>query len=251
MSAACIAYNNLADTATVTASTQALLMPASNLQNPHVARKWRSLLPTASVVFTLSAAASIDSFGIFGINAETIRIRVSAVDSTGAAGEIYDSGTHAVDAAYNSFIGLKTTPASARYVLIELTTTSADYVEAGRIFIGARTQFAISFGWSWERARVDRSIRAKTRGGQTQVNPDTLYRTLNVTFGFASDAEANGIIETIDRVNGLQTDVLFIIDPTSTNLPRDSYWGLIMENSPVVNSSFGINSKQYKIEERL
>lgn len=251
MSAAAIAWVNLADSGSVSASSQELLLPASNLQNPHVARKWRSLTASASFVITLAAAASIDTFGVFGISAETIRIRASAVDTSGTAGELYDSGTHSVDDAYASFIGLKSVAASGLYVLVELATTSADYVEAGRVFVGARTQFPINFAYGWNRARVDRSIRTKTRGGQTQVFPDNMYRTLDVSFDYLDEDTANGVVETVDRVNGLQTDVLFITDPESSNLPRDSIWGLIAEATPLVNPSFAIRTKQYKIEERL
>jgi hypothetical protein len=251
MSAACIAYENLADGATVAASTQELLLPAVNLQNPHVARKWRSLLSTASVVFTLAEAAEIDTVAMFGISAETIRVRLSATDPSGVMGEVYDSGTQAVDETFSSFVVLMAAPASALYVLVDLATTSEDFVEAGRAFIGTRHQFGVNHEFNWSRGRVDRSVRAKSRGGQTQVSPDDGFRQVQVTFGFLTAAEASGLVDTIDRVNGLHTDVLLILDPDSVNLPRDSYWGLIAEDADVINPKSGVFSKTYKIEARL
>lgn len=251
MSAACIAHENLADDATVLASTQELLLPVSNLQNPHVARKYRSVLSSATVVFDLGAAISIDTLAIFGLNAETIRARVSATDSTGATGELYDSASGNIDADYPSMIYLIGSPVVGRYISFAIATTSAAYIEAGRVFIGTRTQFSINFAYNWQRQYVDRSVRAKTRGGQTQINPDVTYRTVDLTFGFLSESEKNGVLETIDRVNGMSTDVLFIIDPESTNLPRDTIWGLVSNLTPVVQPYFDRFSKQYQIEERL
>lgn len=251
MTAACIAWDNLADDAAVTFSSQELLLPASNLQNENVGRKWRSLQASDYVVFGLASSESIDTVGVFGINAETVRVRVSSVDSTGVAGDLYDSGTQNVDSSYNQFIGLLTSAQSGRYVRIDLATSSDTFVEAGRVFFGVRTQFGVNFGYNWERGRTDLSIRAKTRGGQTQIFPDRVVRTISVNFGFLTETEADGFIETIEGDVGLHSDVLFIVDPASTNLPRDSYWGLITDATPVVNTNPNIFSKQYKIEERL
>jgi hypothetical protein len=253
MASAAIAYRNLADDALLTVSSQELSLPALNLQNAHVARRWRTLFASGNVTFDLGALVSLDTIGVFGMtmsSAGTIRARVSSVDPTGAAGDLYDSGVVAVDSDYNVHLSLLTVPVSGRYVRFDLAD-SGSYVEAGRVFVGLRTSFGINFDYGWQRAYVDRSIRTKTRGGQTLVWHDNNYRTLDLTFGFLSVAERNGLVETIDRVNGQNTDVLFITDPESSNLARDSIWGLISNLSPVVQPMFDRFSKQYQIEERL
>lgn len=247
-----IAYKNLADSAvTLTASSSLLLLPVSNLVVPHIARKWRgSGGVTDYFVANLGAATSIDTLAVFGITGTQIRFRISSVDTTGAAGDIYDSGTVSVDQTYLSSIKLITSPVSGRYVRVDITTTGS-YVEAGRVFIGLRTQFAYNFGKGWQRTWNDRSVRTKTRGGQTQVFADNMFRSVDVKFDFINQTDRDGFVETIDIVNGMKTDVLFVANPASANLSRDSIWGLMTAITPVVQPSVGMFTKQYLIEERL
>jgi hypothetical protein len=248
---ACFAHENLADDAAVTASSQELLLPATNVQNPHVARKWRSLFTADSLIMNFGALVSIDTVALMGLTADTYRVRLSSVDSSGVAGDLYDSGTLSVNQTYLQAIALVTAPVSAQYLRIDLATSSTDYIEMGRVFAGVRTELEINFGYDWASTTTDRAIRAKTRGGQTQVFPDNCYRTLDVTFKFLTETERNGVVETIERSNGQHTDLLFVIDPDSTNLARDSVWGLISTTTPIVQPIFDRFSKQYQIEERL
>ena len=250
MANAAAVYDNLADDATISASTQVLLTPVANLQNPHIARKWRSTSTADYFVADLLALTSIDTVSVIGLTATTIRIRISSVDSSGSAGDLYDSGVVAIDQDYLQYIAVLGAPVSGRYVRVDLANSVEAYVEAGRAVIGLRTAYTYNFGFNWQRAYVDPSIRTKTRGGQTQVSNENTYRTLDVTFEWVTVEQRNGFVETIDRVNGLKTDILFMTDTASTNMARDSVWGLITDLTPVTQPFFDIYSKQYKIEER-
>lgn len=254
MGNACIAYDNLADGAALSASSSAIQMPPTMLQNPHVTRKWRGGSSiTDYVLANLGSLQSLDTIAVLGINAASAQVRVSSVDSSGAAGDLYDSGVVAVDQDYVSIIDLLPAAVNGQYVRIDFTNPDGPFVEAGRLFIGVRTQFDINFNFGWGRGYMDRSIISKTRGGQTQVYDDVVYRTLDLTFGFASSNQRYGIIETIDRVNGTKTDVLMITDPDSDNLARDTIWGLVTDLTAVASVAqiFDVFSKEYKIEERL
>jgi hypothetical protein len=255
MGIACIAYRNLADTATLLASSQELLAPVTNLQHPDVSRRWRSTeAGLGSFVVDLGALTSIDTVALIGTTMSasgTLRIRISATDSTGVAGGLFDSGVDLVDADYNQTIALLTTPVSGRYILFSLADADADYVEAGRVFVGLRSQFEINFSYGWSITTVDRSVTKDTRGGQTQVWRDNLYRVFDVAFENLSVSERYGFIEEIERANALKDDVLFVADTDSTNLARDSVWGLIQTTTPIVQPYFDRFSKSYKIKERL
>lgn len=250
-----IAFENLADLGIITASSQQLLMPTFNLQNGHVQRRWRSLNAPAYCVLDAGALMSIDTVALFGMTMSdngTAQIRISTVDSSGSAGDAYDSGVVAVDAGYGSSISLLPAPVSGRYVRFDLADAGADYVEAGRLFVGTRTQFRCNHIYGWQRAWVDRSVRAKTRGGQTQIWNDNHYRTMDLTFDFLSETEMNDVVDVIDRENGLHKDVLLIRNPQSDNLARDSVWGLMTELTPAGTPQiFDVFSKQFKVEERL
>lgn len=250
-----VAYINLADAGTISSSSQKLLAPASLLQDPHVSRRWRGNNGDSDYfIVDLLALKSIDTFGVFGLTLSvtgTIRVRASSADSTGATGDIYDSGAVAVDALYNSFIGLMVTTASARYVRVDLNDVGAAYVEAGRIFVGLRAEFLINFKFGWNVQWFDRSTRTKTRGGQTQVMRDNCYRVADLTFDFIPTAQRYDLIESIDRINGLHTDILMIMEPDAANLAQRAIWGLVQDITAVSQSFFDVFSKQYKIEERL
>jgi hypothetical protein len=251
MANACIAYTNLVDTASaITATSSNLLLPVSNITNPHIARKWRGTTPGAdSIIIDMGSPVSFDTICAFGLTGSTITIKASMVDPTGAAGEV-TSNADTVDQNYKSKI-LLTDVSSARYFRIDMTDYSGGSVEIGRVFIGLKTQFSYNFVKGWSRSWNDTSLRSKTRGGQTQIFPDSVFRTIEVSFDFLTQSDRDGFVEYVDRVNALKTDVLFITDPSSPNLPRDSVWGLMTTITPVVQPSVSLFTKQYTIEERL
>lgn len=257
MSNAAILYLNLADDATLTPSSAQVQCPASLMQNPHVSRKWKTTASASEyLIVDLGSAQSIDTIYLLGcsLSASAVsRVRVSATDSSGAAGELYDSGdvTGAVDQNYGTQPVLLDAAVSGRYVRFDFADPGATDIQIGRLVIGLRTVFGINFGYNWQAQRVDRSVLTKTRGGQTQVFRDNAYRTIDLTFGFMSPSDRYGVVEAVDIACGASTDVLFIIDPESTNPARDSIWGLISDMTPAIQATLDIFTKQYKIEERL
>lgn len=255
MGNAAVAFDNLADDADVTVSSEQILLPASNLQQADIAVKWRSAEAGAgAVVADLGAMTSIDTVALIGTTmsaAGEARVRYAAADSSGQAGDVYDSGWTAVDETYHQMIDLRAAVASARYVRVDLRDPGAAYIEAGRLFIGRRNGFAINFDYNWAITTLDRSIVGKTRGGQTMVWRDSIYRTIELTVSQLSEADRYGFVETIERQAAQKNDVLFILDPDSAALARDSIWGLISGATPIVNPYPDRFSKSYKIEERL
>lgn len=251
MARAAIGYSNLADEGMLTASSAAVLAPALNLQHQDVARTWQGAAGGADyVVCDLSSAQSVNAVAVMGLVADTIRVRISSVDASGATGDLHDSGVVAVNQNYLQHLVYLSAAVSGRYIRIDLVNGSGE-VEAGRLFAGTVTGFDINFSYGWLRGRLGRSQRSKTIGGQTVIDRRTAPRTLDLTFDFASESEANGLIETVDLTNGIDADVLFIVDPESGNLSRDFLWGLITEFTPVSNPAIGIFVKNYKIEQRL
>lgn len=246
-----IAYTNLADSAVQTASSAALLLPVSNIKVPHVARKWRGNDGATDTVFLdYGSAVTIDTIAVVGITGTQIRVALSNADPTANMGEVYDSGTLAVDQRYLQSIFPLVSPVSARYMRIDLTATGS-FVEIGRVFTGVRTVFAYNYVAGWQRTWVDPSTRTKTLSGQMQIFQRPSYRTYDVSFDFLKEADRDGFIEDIDSVNALKTDVLFVQNPASSNLARDSIWGLMTTLTPVVQPYTGIFTKEYQIEERL
>jgi hypothetical protein len=247
MARAKIGFLNLADTATVTASSQLLLAPVRNLLEPNVKRKWKSNTTDDYILVDLGSVMAFDAVALMGVVGNTNRFRYSTADATGASGDVWDSGIHATDPSYGQAIDLHGGP--ARYIRIDLNAPIAN--EAGRIVITLCHQFQTNFSYGWQRKWVDPSLITKTRGGQTQVSNMPTYRSIQATFNNIPVDELYGDIETMDRVNGLKKDVLFITDPASANLPRDTLWGLMTSLSSSSQPYYGRFSKQYSIDERL
>jgi hypothetical protein len=250
-------YPNLADGGTITASSSAALMSPRRLQNPHVARKWRGVSGGSEwVCVDLGAALSIDTVALVGINltlAGSHRVRVSNSDPTGAAGELYNSGSLSakVDPAYGYLVQLLTNPVTGRYVRVDVSD-ALSYIEAGRFVVGLRRVFAVNFAAGWSRGYEDLSRRRASRGGQTYIDRGDTYRKLELPFEFLSRTERNSLVEDLDLLAGTHDDVLVITDPLSSNLGRDSVWGLFDDLDPVVQPVMvDLFRKTFRVSERL
>jgi len=255
---AAFAYINYADAGVITASSSALLMQPAKLQHPIIARKWRGLLGGSEyLTIDLGASYPVDTVALFGLNLSlegTTRVRASLTDATAQIGELYDSGNQVgkVDPYYTSLIHLLPSAVTARYVRIDLADSHVGCIEAGRLFVGKRVQPEVNFSAGWSKGWTDRSRITEGFGGQEYVDKDVSYRSVEITFEFLSDAERYGFVEEMDLLNGQSTDVLFIEDTGSSNLGRDSIWGLMRDNQAVVQPySVGLFRKSYRIRERL
>jgi hypothetical protein len=265
---AAILWRNLADTefgGSVTASSWIATSPPTRLQNPHTLRRWKGRNGAAeSILVTWTTEQTFDSIGLMKLakivgdttlvmsSAATKRVRVSSVDLTGIAGDVYDSGVIAgkVRDAYGCLIELFPAPVTGKAVLIDISESGVDAILAGRLVIGLRKQFALNFSYDWSDGYADLSRIKKSIGGQTYVDRDDRYRVLNIPFNSIVENDFNTIVRAIDRENGLSRDVLFVIDENSAELDRDSVWGLIKDMSPATQPNLAYFSKRYAIEER-
>lgn len=252
MANAAIAHENLAADASIVVSSAEILAPSSNLLQADTSKQWVGLGETTDyIVADLLSTVSFDTLALINVLADTARVRFSSVDSSGLAGDVWDSGSLDIDADYPDLIVLR--PAvvtTARYVRIDLTGTEP--VAAGFLFIAARDTFGINFEYNWQRRRIDPSRKTKTEGGQTQVYEKPGTWAIDVNFAALTASERNGFVEALDRDAGAHRSILFVADPDSDNLARDSIFGLISaEVTPVVQAFIDRYSKQYQIEQRL
>ena len=134
-----IGYVNLSDTAnggSVTTSTAASGLPATNLQTADVKQLWRSTASPAHIIADLGASTLLHAVALVQSNmasANTVRVRVSTVDATGVAGDAYDSGSISsdVNSSFKLFVHLINAGATGRYVRVDMTQASP-LPEAGR-----------------------------------------------------------------------------------------------------------------------
>lgn len=252
---ACVAYRNLADDGAITVSNPAPNMGGNFLRDRHVGRKWRSLGTSAYVILDLLKVTPVDTIALLGMNLTAnafMRVRVSSADSSGADGDVYDTGNfQGFDPRYPALISLVPDVVGGRYVRIDLADESLAYIQAGRLVVAARDQFSINYVYGWAAGRVDRSRKTESRGGQLFIDRDNSYRTLELQFDLLEKDERYGFIEEMERINGESEDILFFTNPESEHLSRDTVWGLVEEQQPIVEPYFERFSKSYRIRERL
>jgi hypothetical protein len=257
MANAALAWINLFDSATLSASSAAAAMPVTNLQNEHVAVKWRGTGGTTdNFTATWSANQTADTFAIMGLGSTflaTGTVRLQLTSSGGATGDVYDSTVTAgiVDPKYGYAIHLLT-PKTFRSAKWTFSQAGASYIEAGRGLVSVRTEVTFNYAPGAQRSRVSNSRKTKSRGGQTYVDRSTFNpRVEEMTFGWIDETQRWALHEEIDLNNLDHTDVLLIKDTASTNLGRDSIWGLA-DPSPVIQpfNLATLYSKSYRIEER-
>ena len=257
MANAGICYENFADAGLISASSQVREMPPTRLQNPHIAERWRSESSLDFLFYDALQAVTFDTVMLRGLAATSIRVRASLTDSSALSGDVYDTGviadgTSYFETNYDGFLHSVSSPRSARYFRIDLVNSVGTFIEVGRLGIFARTVFQYNYMPGEQIAYVDRSITGKSRGGQTLIWNDNKYRVENISFDFVTSVQRFGIVETIDRICGKHQDVLLMKDVNSSCLVRDSIWGLMTIQSPVVQGQLAeLFSKQYQIEERL
>ncbi|MBR1198818.1 hypothetical protein JQ574_22740 [Bradyrhizobium sp. AUGA SZCCT0158] len=260
MANAALVIDNQADGATVGASSQVLVMPASNLLTPHPSERWRSLNSAAYFVLDKGAVISADTVGVFGLTCgtnATIRLRLNSIDVTGAAGDILDTGTlssgdPSFDVEYGSLVHRPPAPDAWRYCRVDIDDPDADFVEAGCIVDGLSESFAYNFAPGSSVQHIDRSRVAPTSSGMTLIWDDNYFRRVDLNFQWVNEAQRYGLVERMDRVCGRRRNVLLMTDTESTNLPRASIYGLVTDITPVTfGAIFDLFGKQLRIDERI
>ncbi len=252
-----IAYQNLADDAALTTDSELSTLPAANVQEEHVARKWRTGAVTdAYLVFDLGSSMAASVMAMLGTNLSedaTVRVRASDSDATGATGEIYDSGV--IDAGVKSGFGAiyhLFDEVSARYWRIDLSDSSLTYIEAGRVFIGPRwtPALGVEFG-SWSPFVEDPSQIRRSYGGQSYADVLPKRRGIQMTLNYLSDDEAFDSAHAMLMACGTTADVLVIPRETSGRNSEEAVWGLMEALDPILHKTIQTWSQKLLIKERL
>ncbi|WP_448031554.1 hypothetical protein [Bradyrhizobium liaoningense] len=260
MANAALVIDNVALAGSIAASSQALTMPVSKLLSPHPSERWRSLSSSDWFVLDNGASISADTIMIGGLTCSadaTLRLRLSSIDATGAAGDVLDTGPVVdgdarFDIKYRSFVTALAAPLAWRYLRFDISDPGAAYVEAGFVLEGLREEMAVNFTQGGSVQYVDRSRVAKSSSGMSLVWNDNQFRRIDLSFPWVEEAQRYGLIEQLDRVCGRRSNVLLITEPDAQNLPRASFYGLMTDVTPVTfGVLFDLFGKQLRLDERI
>lgn len=221
-----IGYVNLADSAVLSASSSVGSLTAGRLLSEDVQDIWRAASTSAWVLADLGAAASIGAVALPNSNSgpgDTARVRLSSADPTGAAGDLYDTGSFlpGVDIKKRMLAHFVEPAVSARYVRVDLAQSVAP--QAGRLFIGPvwtpsrdRAPGAEPLWRDWSEATPTRGLNEIRDRRSRQKGQAFVLRGL-------TQAEIEGEIEALNEDEGTSADILVCLDvdrPAITTL-----WG--------------------------
>lgn len=263
------ARRNVALDATVAASSEATEMPVSLIQQEDVSRHFRSgAVSTVDIDFTYDEEQSVDVLSFLGTNLTetgTIRLKFSNVALGGV--DIHDTGvlTDVIDPVF-----LTTPRQRGEDVLVQpgvvdgwkflratLADASLSFIETGLAFFSTATQVSENFAWSSSNKWVTLSQHNVTRGGMTRVIVRPRHRQFTINLDLLTETERWGLVEAIDIDNGIDTPVLFMLNPAADPVGRHTVYGLLESLNPnAYVKSFDDSgnpkyARNYVINERL
>ena len=250
-----LGFDDAVDRGTVTASSQVLSLPAINVQHPFLSPKvWRSVGNTESLTCDFTLDRFIDVVALLNCNftaSSTWRIRLDS-DSGFAAPHTYDSGTipTGIDLAYKACIHVLPSRVTARYLRVDLADTGSSFLQVGRWVAMRAWRMTRNFAWGTRERWHDLSRQSVAESGQIWVDRGPNYRVVSITNNAITDAETHSDLQHLGRTARAR-DVLFVSDPNSANMGRDSIFGLL--EAPPEPRQEGLNrhSMALTIVERL
>lgn len=255
MANAVLGYDDAVDRGTVTASSQVLTLPAVNLQHPHLSPKvWRSIGNVETLNCDFGLDRLVDVVALLACNftqAATWRIRLDS-DAGFAAPHLYDSGTvlTGIDLTYKACIHVLPARTTARYLRIDLSDTGLSYLQAGRWVAMRGWRMTRNYGWGFRERWDDRSRQSIAESGQIWVDRGPAFRIVSFPLNAVTEAETRSDVQHLGRTARAR-DVLFVTDPDSANLGRDSVFGLLESPPEPRFDRPGYHSMPLTIQERL
>ena len=239
--------DNAADSATLTASSEAGSLVVGNLKSNIKAKVWRSTGTTATLtaVFASALIAGCVALPFCSLSASAY-IRVRAYSNSADIVPAYDSGTvlavkspalgswawGALPLGVNSYAyggaayTVQWIPTGAyQKIVIDLedTLNPLGYIEASRLVIGPYWEAAINPDWGADAGVNDTTTNARTESGDLLSDVGVQYRSVNLSFSEMNPAD-RATLWNIIRKSGLSKPMLLSVFPnhTDTNLEQEA-----------------------------
>lgn len=259
MSTTYLSWVNLLDAAVLSTDSAVATLPVSNLQHPHLPKKWYSLagVTSAYVLVDLGAAAAVDLVGLFGSNltaAATLRIRASTSDVTAVSGDLYDTGVLAAmaSATYGLAIHVLAAAVTARYWRIDISDASlADNLRIGRAWLGPAWRPTDNRLYPWEIGYDDLSTVGESESGQEFVDVRPRRRVLQFGFEQSSESEMFENAFALDRVAGVTGQVVAALEPGTSLAAHKSMLGRLARLGTLRHAGVRQRQATYVIREAV
>lgn len=259
-------YDDRSRSATIT-SAQATVatLPVGLLQDPQPRARARLVGSSAVLVLDLLASASVDVAALLSTTltaGATVRVRLSTVDATGAAGDAWDSGVlpgaTGPEVNGNVLVLRAAGPVTGRYLRWDITDGSLSVIDVGLAPCGALWRLARShaFGIEEGRAILDRRDRNELTGAEFAVPAIANPRMARFALPLLSAVEAVGAHRDLVRQLGAARDALWIPELTLSRAEMNarSLWGAVNlpgQAASVARAALNVFQRSFAMVERL
>ena len=270
-----IIYDNVIDSATLTASSAAAGLPVTNLQTEQKGFVWRSTSTTATITAIWSTAKTLNGVILPFCNLSStatiiIRVYTNASDTTpvfstgalsagaytpsdlwsgfsapaGVNAYSYGGGTYA-RRWFNTSVGQKLE------IVISDSANTSGYIEASRLVCGQywaptyNTSFGVSIGY------VDNSVQSRTEAGNLITSINAMHRTLTFSLDWLTDADRVRLLSIL-RGNGLRKPIFVSIFPDDSDVTKEQnyqIYGKLSNLAQLTHPIYTMYSSSLSLEE--
>lgn len=270
-----VIYDNAANRASLSASSEAGQLVAANLLNGYKAIGWRATGLSATLTATWTSAEIVGGVCLPFCNLSsqaTIRVRgyIEAADVTPAfdTGAIVAAPAPALgDWAWGTVLGANTysylgsayarawvpLPQAVKKVVIDLDdpTNPAGYIEASRLVIGSYWEPAITSDYGISVQLVDTSTHDRNAAGDLMSEPGTCHTKMSIPLSHMEPADRNALWNIV-RGNGRAREVFISVFPEDTDTAQEQIYqlyGKLVTTPAMAMPSFRISSATLEFEE--
>lgn len=225
-----VGWDNRVDAGLLTADTAANEEDIERLQTTDIRAVWRAADTSPAIKLDFGHQIPWGGVALINSNAsssDTWQIRLSTSDPNGVAGDAYNSGVIAtgIDATYSMLVHIVASEKTGRFLRVDLF--QAAIPEVGRLFAGPVWLPSRAFAYGWQPLAEDPSRRSESLGQVEHIDRKFRRRGFRFHLRGVSELEYETQIEDINRTCGTSRDILVVRNLSSSNLGRDSIWGLI------------------------
>lgn len=271
-----IIYDNVIDSATLTASTTASGLPVTNLQLEQKGFVWRSTATTATITAVWTTAQTLSGVILPFCNLSntaTIQIKIytNAADvtpvftaaavsagaytptdlwgglssiSTGVNAYSYGGGTYARD-------WFTATSGKKLEIIITDTSNPSGYIELSRIVCGNHWSPVYNTGYGAAIGYTDTSEIARTESGNLITANGTVHRTMTFDMAWLTEADRVRMLSIL-RGNGVRKPIFISLFPDDAIVAKEQnyqIYGKLNNLAQITHPVYSIYSSSIDIQE--
>jgi hypothetical protein len=269
-----IIYDNVADSAALTASSVASGLPVTNLQREQKGLVWRSTSTTATITATWSAAQTLQAVALPFCNlTPTATIRVQVYANIADTMPVRDTGPQPAGAyipddiwggnpslSVNSYSFGGGTYARLWFgrsigrrmeITISDPNNPAGYLEVNRLVCGNywsptyNTSFGLSIGYA------DSSTQTRTEAGNLLTTAGTLHRTLDFDLQWLTAKDKTQMLSIL-RGNGLRKPMFVSVFPQDVDKTKEQQYqiyGKLTDLAKLTHPVYSVYSSSISLQE--